>query len=42
MYEKSAMLGNPKAMMSLGRIHELGIGTKIDIAMAVQFYESAV
>ncbi len=41
MYEKSAILGNPKAMMALGRIHEQGIGVKPDLNLAVEYYESA-
>lgn len=34
LYEKSAELGNPKAMMALGRIHEKGLGTKVDLVKA--------
>jgi TPR repeat protein len=30
LYKRSAELGNPKAMMALGRIFEQGIGTKAD------------
>lgn len=41
LYEKSADLGNPKAMMALGRIYEQGIGTKIDLVKAYLFYDAA-
>lgn len=42
LYEKSAMLGNGKAMMALGRIYEQGLcGIKPDLALAVQYYENA-
>lgn len=39
LYEKSAELGNPKAMMALGRIHEFGLGTKSDIMKAYYYYD---
>jgi enhanced entry protein EnhC len=41
LYEKSAELGNPKAMMALGRIHEHGLGTKIDMIKANLYYDAA-
>jgi enhanced entry protein EnhC len=41
MYEKSAELGNSKAMMALGRIHEQGIGTKVDMVKATTYYDAA-
>ena len=39
LYEKSAELGNPKAMMALGRIYENGIGTKTDVVKAFVYYD---
>ena len=41
MYEKSAELGDPKAMMALGRIYENGLGTKIDLSKAFFYYDMA-
>jgi enhanced entry protein EnhC len=41
LYEKSAELGNPKAMMALGRIYEKGIGTKEDMVKATFYYDAA-
>lgn len=41
LYLKSAELGNPKAMMALGRIYEQGLGTKIDLIKAYQYYDAA-
>ncbi len=41
LYEKSAELGNPKALMALGRIYENGIGTKPDKVKAVRYYNFA-
>ncbi len=39
LYEKSAELGNPKAIMALGRIFEKGLGVKADIVKAFHFYD---
>lgn len=41
LYQKSAQLGNPKAMMALGRIYENGIGTKTDFDKAYSYYDAA-
>ena len=41
LYEKSAELGNPKAMMALGRIYESGSGTKVDMIKANLYYDAA-
>jgi uncharacterized protein len=40
-FEKSANLGEPRAIYSLGKIYEEGIGVRIDISKAVQHYERA-
>jgi len=34
-YERSANLGEPRAIYSLGKLYEEGIGTKIDLNKAV-------
>lgn len=31
LYKESVSLGNPKAMMALGRIYEEGLGVKADL-----------
>jgi TPR repeat protein len=41
LYEQSAYLGDPKAMMALGRIYENGLGTKADLQKAYVFYDQA-
>lgn len=41
LYEKSADLENPKALMALGRIYENGLGTKPDNVKAVRCYNLA-
>jgi TPR repeat protein len=41
LYEKSAELGNAKAMMALGRIYELGIGVKPNPEASFDYYERA-
>jgi len=41
LYQKSAELGNPKALMALGRVYENGIGTSIDLVRANQYYDAA-
>lgn len=40
-YEKSAELGNSKAMMALGRINDQGLGTKPDLMKAYIYYDMA-
>ena len=40
-YERSANLGEPKALYALGSIYEQGIGVRIDMNKAVQYYEQA-
>ena len=42
LYKESVNLGNPKAMMALGRIYEEGIGCKADLEQAANYYEQAV
>jgi len=41
LYKKSEQLGNPKAMMALGRIYELGIGVDASLEVAIRYYEAA-
>lgn len=41
LYKKSEQLGNPKAMMALGRIYEQGIGVEPSIEEAIRYYEAA-
>lgn len=41
LYQRSAELGNPKAMMALGRVYEYGIGIKADLVKANQYYDAA-
>ena len=41
MYQKSAKLGNTKAMMALGQIYEDGRVVKQDLIKAQQFFELA-
>ena len=41
LYQKSAELGNSKAMMALGRIYEQGIGGAKDYEKACHFYHLA-
>ena len=41
LYKKSEQLGNPKAMMALGRIYELGIGVESNMEEATRYYEVA-
>jgi TPR repeat protein len=35
LYKESIKLGNPKALMAMGRIYEEGIGVKPDFELAV-------
>jgi len=42
LYIKSAELGNPKAMMALGRIYEIGVGEiKPNPIISYEYYEKA-
>jgi TPR repeat protein len=41
LYKQSEQLRNPKAMMALGRIFELGIGVKANMEEATRYYEAA-
>jgi len=40
-FEKSANLGEPRAVYALGKIHEEGVGVRVDMAKALQYYERA-
>ncbi len=40
-YERSANLGEPRAIYSLGLIYEKGIEVKINIAKAIEYYQRA-
>eukprot|EP00347_Sterkiella_histriomuscorum_P001396 403372196 len=37
-YERSANLGEPRAIFSLGKLYEEGIGVKIDLPKAISYY----
>ncbi|CDW82127.1 sel1 domain protein repeat-containing protein [Stylonychia lemnae] len=40
-YERSANLGEPRAIDSLGKLYEDGVGTRIDLNKAVQHFQRA-
>ena len=41
LYEESAKLGNWAANLSLGNIHDKGIGVNVDLDLAAYFYKAA-
>ena len=40
-FNKSATQGEPRALIALGEIQELGIGCRVDTKEAVEFYKKA-
>jgi TPR repeat protein len=37
-FERSANLGESRALYALGNLYEKGVGVKIDMAKAIQYY----
>jgi TPR repeat protein len=40
-FDKSSKLGEPKALQALGDMNEKGIGMRVNIQKAIEYYEKA-